>query len=209
MEAETLWIAISYPAWENIGQVETKRVPRGTQPCVPMASLIWPWPTGVLIGTRNGTFQNTHISYVAGGVEAGRSSVVIADFNGDAFLDAAAANNAEAANATNDVSILLNEGAGFAGDGVPLAAFTPDAAAVDLWNWDSPAAGAWSQTTPQRVATTIGAFSDRVSFPEGPRRDGSLDRPLVSILPSRPMATLPALAEELFTELSLSLGSFA
>ena len=93
-------------------------------------------------------------------------------------------------------ALKLNEGGGFAGDGVPLAAFTPNPAAVDLWTWDS--------APPRRSAL----FPTWFLFPRAHDPTSSLDRPLMSILPSAPMGPLPALVEELFAELILSLGSF-
>src|SRR5262249_10328084 len=68
----------------------------------------------VLLGNGDGTFQTTHISYVAG-----RSpySVAIADFNGDGFPDAVTANFS-----SNDVSILLNDGFWTGPGGAPARA---------------------------------------------------------------------------------------
>src|SRR5262249_61328020 len=55
----------------------------------------------VLLGNGDGTFQTTHVSYAAGG-----DFVALGDFNGDGFPDAVTANFS-----SNDVSILLNDGA--------------------------------------------------------------------------------------------------
>jgi hypothetical protein len=55
----------------------------------------------MLLGNGDGTFQTTHIRYVAG---SNPSYVAVGDFNGDGFPDLAAANVG-----SNDVSILLND----------------------------------------------------------------------------------------------------
>jgi hypothetical protein len=57
----------------------------------------------VLLGNGDGTFQTTNFSYVTGSVPF---SIAVGDFNGDGWPDLAAANNF-----SNDVSILLNDGA--------------------------------------------------------------------------------------------------
>ena len=56
----------------------------------------------VLLGNGDGTFRATHVSYVAAGIPR---SVALPDLNGDTFPDAATANYA-----SNDLSILLNDG---------------------------------------------------------------------------------------------------
>jgi hypothetical protein len=68
----------------------------------------------VLLGKGDGTFRAfpaSHVSYVAGDFV---SSVAVGDFNGDGWLDAVTANatlvDAVWANASGDVSILLNDG---------------------------------------------------------------------------------------------------
>jgi hypothetical protein len=57
----------------------------------------------VLLGNGDGTFQTTPLSYIAG---SGPSSLAVGDFNGDNWPDLAVANAS-----SNDVSILLNDGA--------------------------------------------------------------------------------------------------
>jgi hypothetical protein len=57
----------------------------------------------VLLGNGDGSFQTTNVSYVAG---SNPVSVAVADFNGDGWPDLAVANFG-----SNDVSVLLNDGA--------------------------------------------------------------------------------------------------
>jgi hypothetical protein len=57
----------------------------------------------VFLGNGDGTFRATHHSYATGGIP---QSVALADFNGDTFPDAATANSL-----SNDVAILINDGA--------------------------------------------------------------------------------------------------
>src|SRR5262249_55232170 len=54
----------------------------------------------VLLGNGDGTFQTTHVSYVAGSFPI---SVAVADLDGDGWPDLATANAV-----SNDVSVLLN-----------------------------------------------------------------------------------------------------
>jgi hypothetical protein len=66
----------------------------------------------VLLGKGDGTFRAfpaSHVSYVAGDFV---NSVAVGDFNGDGWLDAVTANVTlpGTANASGDVSILLNDG---------------------------------------------------------------------------------------------------
>jgi hypothetical protein len=78
------------------------------------------------MGTGDGSFQTTNVSYVAGSFP---TSVAVGDFNGDGSDDLAVANSG-----SNDVSILLNDNAW--GDaprpgGQPPGEGRPAAAAVE------------------------------------------------------------------------------